>query len=95
MLRPETDLEKIRAQKYWALFFLELCTTEKEEVKLAGIIKRGRPKIGNGKVKRLGIRVSERDMEMIEFLANLFSKSKTDVVLDAVRARYVSERFGK
>ena len=95
MLRPETDLEKIRAQKYWALFFLELCTTEKEEVKLAGIIKRGRPKIGNGKVKRLGIRVSERDMEMIEFLANLFSKTKTDVVLDAVRARYVSERFGK
>ena len=95
MLRPETDLEKIRAQKYWALFFLELCTTEKEEVKLAGIIKRGRPKIGNGKVKRLGIRVSERDMEMIEFLANLFSKTKTDVVLDAVRAKYVSERFGK
>ena len=95
MLRPETDLEKIRAQKYWALFFLELCTTEKEEVKLADIIKRGRPKIGNGKVKRLSIRVSERDMEMIEFLANLFSKSKTDVVLDAVRAKYVSERFGK
>lgn len=95
MLRPETDLEKIRAQKYWALFFLELCTIEKEEVKLAGIIKRGRPKIGNGKVKRLSIRVSERDMEMIEFLANLFSKSKTDVVLDAVRAKYVSERFGK
>ena len=95
MLRPETDLEKIRAQKYWALFFLELCTTEKEEVKLAGIIKRGRPKIGNGKVKRLSIRASERDMEMIEFLANLFSKTKTDVVLDAVRAKYVSERFGK
>ena len=95
MLRPETGLEKIRAQKYWALFFLELCTTEKEEVKLADIIKRGRPKIGNGKVKRLSIRVSERDMEMIEFLANLFSKSKTDVVLDAVRAKYVSERFGK
>lgn len=95
MLRPETDLEKIRAQKYWALIFLELCTTKKEEEKLAGIIKRGRPKIGNGKVKRLSIRVSERDMEMIEFLANLFSKSKTDVVLDAVRARYVSERFGK
>ena len=68
---------------------------KKEEVKLAGIIKRGRPKIGNGKVKRLSIRVSERDMEMIEFLSNLFSKSKTDVVLDAVRARYVSERFGK
>lgn len=69
--------------------------TEKEEVKLAGIIKRGRPKIGNGKVKRLSIRVSERDMEMIEFLANLFRKSKTDAVLDAVRAKYVSERFGK
>ena len=95
MLRPETDLEKIRAQKYWALFFLELYTTEKEEVKLAGIIKRGRPKIGNGKVTRLSIRVSKRDMEMIDFLANLFGKSKTDVVLDAVRARYVSERFGK
>lgn len=95
MLRPETDLKKIRAQKYWALFFLELCTTEKEEVKLAGIIKRGRPKNGNGKVTRLSIRVSKRDMEMIDFLANSLGKSKTDVVLDAVRAKYVSERFGK
>ena len=62
---------------------------------MTGITKRGRPKIGNGKVKRLGIRVSERDMEMIEFLASSLGKSKTDVVLDAVRAKYVSERFGK
>lgn len=57
--------------------------------------KRGRPKIGNGKVKKLDIRVSERDMEMIEFLVNLLGKTKTDVLLDAVRAKYVSERFGK
>lgn len=76
-------------------FLFGIMYDRKGEVKLAGIIKRGRPKIGNGTVKRLSIRVSERDMEMIEFLANLFSKSKTDVVLDAVRAKYVSERFGK
>lgn len=62
---------------------------------MTGVVKRGRPKIGNGKVKRLDIRVSERDMEMIEFLVNSLGKTKTDVLLDAVRAKYVSERFGK
>lgn len=57
--------------------------------------KRGRPKIGNGKAKHINVRATERDLEMLEFLASSLGKSKTDVVLDAVRAKYVSERFGK
>lgn len=57
--------------------------------------KRGRPKIGNGKAEHINVRATERDLEMVEFLASSLGKSKTDVVLDAVRAKYVSERFGK
>lgn len=55
--------------------------------------KRGRPRLSTCKDGYIGIRVSDREKGMIDYLIQKTGKTKTDVIVDAVRAQYNFELF--
>lgn len=50
--------------------------------------KRGRPRVGTGKDGRVCVRTSPRDRAMLDYLVEKTGKSKSDIILNAVRAQY-------
>lgn len=50
--------------------------------------RRGRPRVGTGKDGRWEVRTSPKDDSMMDYLIEKTGKSRTDIILDAVRAQY-------
>lgn len=50
--------------------------------------RRGRPRVGTGKDGRWEVRTSQRDNSMMNYLIEKTGKSRTEIILDAVRAQY-------
>lgn len=56
---------------------------------MAEILKRrGRPRVGTGKDGQVCIRTSPRDRAMLDYLVEKTGKSKTKIIIDAIRAQY-------
>lgn len=55
--------------------------------------RRGRPRVGTGKDGRWEVRTSPKDESMITYLMEKTGKTKSDIILDAVRTRYNLELF--
>lgn len=47
--------------------------------------KRGRPMIENAKKERLGIRLSDEDINMLDYLCYQTGKSKSDIVRESLK----------
>ena len=57
--------------------------------KMTGILKRrGRPRVGTGKDGRWEVRTSPKDDAMMEYLIEKRGKTKTEIILEAVRSQY-------
>lgn len=50
--------------------------------------RRGRPRVGTGKDGRVCVRTSPRERAMLDYLVEKRGMSKTEIILDAVRAQY-------
>lgn len=55
--------------------------------------KRGRPAKGPVRSKRLEVRLSEEESEMLEFIIRHKGSSKTNIISDAIRTQYNLTRF--
>ena len=54
----------------------------------SGNKRRGRPHVGTGKDSQWHIRTTPKDNSMMDYLVEKRSMSKTEIILDAVRAQY-------
>ena len=50
--------------------------------------RRGRPRVGTGKDGQWHIRITPKDDSMMNYLVEKRGMSKTEIILDAVRAQY-------
>lgn len=50
--------------------------------------RRGRPRVGTGKNSRWEVRTSAKDNAMMEYLIEKRGKTKSEIILDAVRSQY-------
>lgn len=50
--------------------------------------RRGRPRVSTGKDGRVCVRTSPRERAMIDYLVEKTGKSKTNIIIDAIRAQY-------
>lgn len=55
--------------------------------------RRGRPRVGAGKDGRLEVRVSDTDAAKLAYISEKTGKTKTDIVIEGIRARYNLELF--
>ena len=54
----------------------------------SGNKRRGRPHVGTGKDSQWHIRTTPKDNSMMDYLVEKRGMSKTEIILDAVRAQY-------
>ena len=54
----------------------------------SGNKRRGRPYVGTGKDSQWHIRTTPKDNSMMDYLVEKRGMSKTEIILDAVRAQY-------
>lgn len=50
--------------------------------------RRGRPRVGTGKDGQVCVRTSPRERAMLDYLVEKTGKSKTNIIIDAIRAQY-------
>ena len=50
--------------------------------------RRGRPRVGTGKDRQICVRTSPRERAMLDYLVEKTGKSKTNIIIDAIRAQY-------
>ena len=50
--------------------------------------RRGRPRVGMGKDGQVCVRTSPRERAMLDYLVEKTGKSKTNIIIDAIRAQY-------
>ena len=50
--------------------------------------RRGRPRVGTGKDGQVCVRTSPRERAMLDYLVEKTGKSKTNMIIDAIRAQY-------
>lgn len=50
--------------------------------------RRGRPRVGTGKDGQWHVRTTPKDDSMMNYLVEKRDMSKTEIILDAVRAQY-------
>ncbi len=54
--------------------------------------RRGRPRVGTGKDGRWEVRTSPKDNLMMQYLIEKTGKSRTEIIINAVKAQYNFER---
>lgn len=54
----------------------------------SGTKKRGRPRVGTGKDGQWHVRTTPKDNSMMDYLVEKTGKTRTEIILNAVRAQY-------
>lgn len=54
----------------------------------SGTKKRGRPRVGAGKDGQWHVRTTPKDNSMMDYLVKKTGKTRTEIILNAVKAQY-------